>query len=334
MRFVPAPDLGEQPNVIADGAALPTTVLTLSHWPASPTPVELAGDTSARIAFRYLQSAERWPAAEAVSNDHFDQDGVVSVFTLVEPEAAVARQTVLEDVAAAGDFAAFNRRDAARVSFAMATLADRERSPLGTALLDAPYPERCAGLYEELLGRLPELVDDVEGYRALWEEEDATLTASEDAVATGTVGVEEVPDLDLAAVIISCDRSPALATRFGNRQDVSYHPAAVNKATKALRILTVQGRRYELAFRYESWVKYSSRRPLPRVDLAPLAARLQSEERHGARWSFDGVAALVPSLHLADGEESDIDPARFRAHVEQYLASAPPAWDPYSSRPG
>ena len=333
MRFVPVGDLADRPNVIADGAALPSTVLTLSHWPASPTPAALAEDTSARIAFRYLEDARRWPAAEAVSNDHFDQDGLVAVYALVSPDEARARQVVLEDVAAAGDFATFAQRHSARVSFALAALADPERSPLGAGFIEAPHGERCAGLYEELLGRLPELVDHIEAHRPLWEEEDATLAAGEAALAAGDIAIDEVPDLDLAVVSIPAGCRAALATRFGSRQDAACHPAAIHNVTKALRVLVAHGRRYELVYRYESWVKYTSRRPLPRVDLAPLAAQLQDEERNGARWSFDGVAALVPALRLADGHESDIPPTRLRQLVERYLAAAPPAWDPYASRP-
>jgi hypothetical protein len=334
LHFVPVGELADRPNVIADGAALPSTVLTLSHWPHSPTPARLAEDTSARIAFRYLDDASRWPTADAVSNDHFDQDGLVTVFALVSPDEARARWAVLEDVAAAGDFATFTHRDAARVSFALAAMADPERSPLERRLLQAPYPDRCAGLYEELLGRLPELVDHVERHQSLWDEEDAALAASEEAMAAGDIAIEEVPQLDLAVVSIPASREIRLATRFSARQDTACHPAAINNATNALRILLVQGHRYELAYRYESWVKYTSRRPLPRVDLAPLAVMLQEEERNGARWSFEGVAALAPSLRLADGHESDIAPTRLRQTVEEYLASAPPAWDPYASRPG
>jgi hypothetical protein len=334
LRFVPVGELADHPNVIADGAALPSTVLTLSHWPYSPTPADLAEDTSARIALRYLDDSRRWPAAEAVSNDHFDQDGLVAVFALVSPDEARARQGVLEDVAAAGDFATFVDRGAARVSFALAAMADAERSPLGSGLLRAPYPEQCAGLYEELLGRLPELVDHIERHRSLWDEEDAALTSAEAALAAGDIAIEEVPQLDLAVVSIPASHGTRLATRFSARHDAPCHPAAINNATTALRILTIHGRRFELAYRYESWVKYTSRRPLPRVDLAPLAGLLQDEERNGARWSFDGVAALVPSLRLADGHESDIAPARLRERVERYLAEAPPAWDPYASRPG
>jgi hypothetical protein len=334
LRFVPISALADRPNVIADGAALPSTVLTLSHWPASPTPAALAGDTSAQIAFRYLRRAGDWPSAEAVSNDHFDQDGLVSVYALVNPEHAVERRGILEDVAAAGDFATFSDRRSARVSFALATMADPERSTLGASLFEAPYPELCAGLYEELLGRLPELVDHIDLHRRLWEEDDGSLATGQAALAKGVVTIDETPTLDLAVVNVPETSPPALATRFTIRRDASCHPAAINNATGALRILTMQGRRYELLFRYESWVKYTSRRPLPRVDLGPLAEQLQHEERNGARWSFDGVAALVPTLSLADGHESDIDPTRFRALVESYLASAPPAWNPYASRPG
>lgn len=334
MRYVPVTALADQPNVIADGAALPSTVLTLSHWPASPTPAALAADTSAQIAFRYLDSAGDWPAAEAVSNDHFDQDGLVAVHALVSPDEARPRRRFLEDVAAAGDFGTFADRSAARVSFALSALADPERSPLGPGLFEAPYSQRCAGLYVELLGRLRELVDHVDTHRRLWEEEDAALAAGEAALAEGVVTIDEVPELDLAVVHIPETWPPALATRFGSRQDSSCHPAAINNATSALRILTIQGRRYELVFRYESWVKFASRRPLARVDLGPLVARLQDHEPNGAAWSFDGVAALVPTLRPDDGHESDIDPTRFRELVESYLASAAPAWNPYASRPG
>jgi hypothetical protein len=334
LRFVPVGELLDRPHVIADGAALASTVLTLSHWPHSPTPPGLADDTSARIAFRYLDDAGSWPAAEAVSNDHFDQDGLVTVYALTSPAKARARQAVLEDVAAAGDFATFEDRDSARVSFALAALADPERSPLGSGLLRSPYPELCAGLYEELLGRLPELVDHLEIHRRHWEEEDAALAAAEAALTSADIVIDEVPGLDLAVVTIPANRPARLATRFSSRRDAACHPAAINNATNALRILTLHGHRYELVYRYESWVKYTSRRPLPRVDLAPLAAQLQEEEQNGARWSFDGVAALVPSLRLADGDESDIAPARLRETVERYLATAAPAWDPYAARPG
>ena len=53
------------------------------------------------------------PGVELVSNNHFDQDGLVSIFALVDPDEASPRRAFLEDVASAGDFATFRDRDAA-----------------------------------------------------------------------------------------------------------------------------------------------------------------------------------------------------------------------------
>ena len=38
LRFVPYHELGDRPNVVVDGAAAPSTVLTLSHWPSLSPP--------------------------------------------------------------------------------------------------------------------------------------------------------------------------------------------------------------------------------------------------------------------------------------------------------
>src|SRR5262245_17179276 len=86
MRFVPYHLLGDTPNVVVDGSATDSTVLTLSHWPGSPTPEELLDDLSAQIAFRALERPGLLDGIEAVSNNHYDQDGLVSAFTLLEPE--------------------------------------------------------------------------------------------------------------------------------------------------------------------------------------------------------------------------------------------------------
>jgi hypothetical protein len=103
---------------------------------------------------------------------------------------------------------------------------------------------------------------------------------------------------------------------------------AIHNATQRFRVLVIQGRRYRLDLRYETWVQYASRRPLGRPDLAPLAARLNELEKTG-RWTFDGVDEITPSLRMEGADESAIAPERFRVLVETFLATAPPAWDPY-----
>jgi len=326
LRFVPYHELGDRPNVVVDGAAAPSTVLTLSHWPGSPTPPELLDDLSAQIVFHALAEPERFVGVELVSNNHFDQDGLVSAFTLVDPDAAQARRGPLVDLARAGDFGTFESRDAIRLAFAIAAFEDPLRSPLDADVLSGSYEQQCGRLYEVLLPRLPELVDHPESVRSLWEDEDARLSESLEAIERGVIHIEEQPALDLAVVTVPTAWGDRAVTRFTITRSEAVHPSAVNQSTSCLRVLVVHGGSYRLELRYETWVMFRSRPVLARPDLRLLAARLDEREPGPARWTADGPGALTPHLR-ADG--SELAPDVVRAEVESFLASAPAAWDPY-----
>lgn len=323
-RFRPYGELDGEPNVVVDGSPAEGTVLTISHWPGTPAPPALHADLSAEMAFLALQHPELLAGADLVSNNHFDQDGLAGVFALVDPEEAVARQARLVDVAGAGDFAVYRDRDAARISMVVAAYADPARSPLE---LPGDYPSMCAALYEELLPRVPELCDHPERFRSLWEDEDAALAASEAAIESGAVRIEEVPALDLAVVTLPPGAPDGGGHRFGGEWASGLHPMAVHNATSRFAVPTSFG----LAYRYETWVQYRSRRPRPRVDLAPLASELNAEESSGGTWVFDGAAALTPRLHLQPAIGSSLSPDDFRRRVERALRESPPAWDPYAT---
>lgn len=330
LRYVPYHRLGGRPNVVVDGAATEGTVLTLSHWPHTPCPAGLEADLSAEMAFSYLEEPLLHGAAEAVSNNHFDQDGLVSVFALTDPDGARNRRDILVDLAAAGDFGTYRDRRAARASMAIAAFADEVRTPLG-ALPDDHY-ERTALLYSEMAGRLPEILDHQERWRALWGEEDDHLSASESWLGSGKVTVEERIGLDLAVVRVPTAAPDGPGHRFADEGTGGLHPMAVHNATACHAVLTVRGRFCELEYRYEGWVQYRSRRLRPRVDLSGLAGELSGSEKEG-HWEFDGVEALVPKLRLVGAGESSLPPDRIVELVCDALESGPPAWDPYA-RPG
>ena len=158
------------------------TVLTLSHWPKSGTPAALKGDTSAAIVFNYLDSPAFHVEADAVSNNHFDEDGLVGIFALLEPAAAERHRDMLLDVAQAGDFGVFQQRQAARIAFTLSAYADPETSPLPGDVFELPYPEMASELYVDCSMCCRGLLTSLDDYRALWEVEDARLTASEQLI--------------------------------------------------------------------------------------------------------------------------------------------------------
>jgi len=336
LRFVPYHLLqlrADTPHVIVDGGPLASTALTLSHWPGSPTPAHLLDDLSAQIAFHAIDHPQVFDTAagplEVVSNNHFDQDGLASAFTLVDPHEARCRRVQLIDVARAGDFATFDDRASMRIAFALAAWADPDRSPLDPATFHGGYDEQCGRLYEILLPRVPELLDDVEALRPWWEAEDAHLTESLEAIERGVVTLDERPELDLAVVTVPDHWAERITTRFAINRTEALHPAAVNAATDRLRVAVLQGERCLVECRYESWVMFRSRPVRQRPDMRLLAERLQVLERDDAVWCADGPAALTPALRLCTGETT-IDPTQFRDQLERFLATAEPAWDPFA----
>lgn len=265
-----------------------------------------------------------------MTNNHFDQDGLVGLHALIDPELSQQHRQLLIDVAAAGDFATYRDRRAARASMTISAYADEARSPIA-ARLSGPYDAQCVALYEETLPLLVSMVLDGEQFRSLWADEDAQLTASEKAIANGIMTIEEVPDVGLAIITIPELEPSRSGHRFAHESFNEVHPMALNNATASLRLLVIHGRRYQFVDRYETWVQFRSRPTLPRADMRPLADQLSERETGSATWTASAPGSLTPTLCVV--EESSLPADLVREMVVSHLRVAPPAWDPYAQGP-
>jgi len=316
-RYVPYEELDGRPHVMVDGAARDGSVLTLSHWPQSPTPHELARDVSAEIVLAYLAAgADLAPGAEAVTNDHFDTDGVMSVLALVDPDWALGHAELLVEVAGCGDFGVVRSDEAAKIAFAIEPLATERAGP----------PAGSSERYGAVLGSVREVVEHPERFERYWQGDVAGLVAGRRALEAGDVVITERPELDLAVVERVGPRSGGAAG------GMPVHEAAVNSATPCTRVLGFDGDRCELVLRYEGWVRLVSRPVALRPDLGPLAECLSSAEPGGIGWEGDLVGTIVGRLRPAGDGRSELGPERITEIVADYLRTAPPAWDPF--RPG
>jgi hypothetical protein len=316
MRFQPYPQTVAVPNIIVDGPANASTVLALSHWAKSGTPGDLQADTSTEIVFKYLDAPRFAVETDAVSNNHFDEDGLLGIFALLEPETAQPCRDLLIDASRAGDFGVYRARDAARIAFALGGLSDPDVSPLPAAIFTLPYAEQTGALYAHALGLLPALLSNLADYRSLWQVDEAQLAHDERLLDNRIITIEERADLDLAIV-----RAPATAARI--------HPFAINSRTSCARVALVQGNQFAFQYRYESWVQMASRRPLLRVDLSMLAEELNREQVLPGRWQFDRVDSITPRLHFEGGGASSLAAAEVLKRLEHALLSGSPAWNPY-----
>ncbi len=309
MRYVPYHKLGQTPNLIVDGKANDATVLTLSHWPDSGTPSVYKDDLSAQIVFHYLerdQSQDQTPC-KVVSNNHFDEDGLVCLYAMINSQAAAEERQTLIDIASAGDFGIFADRDSARIAFVLSAWTNPDRSPLNSSVFARPYPEITAILYEELLLRLPKIIQKIDNLRRYWSEEDNFLTCTEDAIEAGKITLTEYPEIDLLVVRMEENAfAPLDRERCASWISSVLHPMAIHNRTQRMRILVMCGRRYEFYYRYETWVDYVSRPLMKRVDLTALANFLSKLENGRGRWQFNGIDDIIARLQLADGAETQI----------------------------
>ncbi len=313
MRYVPfGPELEGVPNVIVDGVGNEATVLALSHWPGAATPAELKADTSAEIVLNYLQSPNADSlrgGAEAVSNNHFDIDGLMALWAMLNPKDALANADKLVVIAACGDFDRWTGEAAAKAVCALHGLERLESSPLHGGLAGiSDQHALTAYLYASMLPFVQTLLDNIDSLEEFWRDEYGRVEAGRQLLERGGAGMKEMPEVDLAV--------------FTLPEDV--HPIALNERTQCSRVaLLIEEFRYLVRYRYESWVEYQSRDVPPRIDLVPFADFLQTFEGNPGYWEADGVASIVPVMRFRNEEDdnapSSITSGLFVKLLAQYL---------------
>lgn len=203
-RFVPfgaeAPGEAVCCDGLVDGAAL-----HLSHWPGNRTPQTFKRDTSVEIALSYSASGER---AALVANNHFDGDGVLAVFCLLEPDVARAHADLLIAAAEVGDFGAWPSSDRAFW--------------LETAIARLAGGRSDAEAYARVLPELASLCRDLDAREHLWGDawkallaEDARAERDLRVTAVGPIAIfEHSPGAPELSTTVLSKRAPKDATRW------------------------------------------------------------------------------------------------------------------------
>src|SRR6185295_12795892 len=135
-----------------------------SHWHGNQTPQSVKADTSTEIALNVVASPNKdalTQGIELVTNNHFDTDGVLSVWTMLNGERALHLRDKLIPAAEAGDFSEFTNEDAIRASIAIQgsdqpVTADDAGSPLARQLAGAAVDDE-ARAYELVLPEVERL---------------------------------------------------------------------------------------------------------------------------------------------------------------------------------
>src|SRR3989449_2520890 len=108
--------------------------LNLSHWPGNRTPAHLKADTSTEMALKLARDSGRASWLEGVSivtNNHFDTDGLLSVFAALRPEEALRHEKAMIQAARTGDFGEWTTPEALKFDAVVTAYDDEERSCSG-----------------------------------------------------------------------------------------------------------------------------------------------------------------------------------------------------------
>jgi hypothetical protein len=304
--FVPFHEVAGRPHVVVDGPASAGTVLGLSHWPDGGVPDDLAADTSAEIVANYLDADAAGPAIGIVTNNHFDEDGLLAAWLLLERPDGDARRLAIR-AAEAGDFHTWSRPRDAWAALALMAAAERATTPFPDVLraLNGAHGQDPAGAITiALLPRVEAILGEPERFRRLWEPRWHEAERAIETLDSGAATIEEIPGADLAIV-----RAPSPLS-----------PLAVCPRVGAMRLINATGDGLLwLEHRYETWVRYASRPLPPRVDLAPVLDTLQQLETLPGTWRFEGVAAPKGRLAFVDANgaptPSGLSPERLAQEV-------------------
>lgn len=330
-RYLGLDELGDARHLVVDGAPRNNTSMVLSHWPISPTPIELWRDLSAEIVCAYLLDEKTWDlSTDIVTNDHLDIDGLISLYFLTNPERALERADFLVDVARVGDFGVIRSSEAGEVAWILGALIQAPELAVVDLVDSAVTPGRTTTVsYRAMLAVLERIIDAPERFETILRGPRERFLSTMEEIARGSITLEEHQGSDLCVVHVSETAGIDDSSNCIEGVPIGIDSAAVHSSTTASRILVCRDSRYVYYDRYETWVRFVSERHQLRRDLGRFATELNQMDR--VPWVAGQPSTLVPVLHHGNGASS-LSSDRFVAELVEFLSSTEPAWDPFESR--
>jgi hypothetical protein len=281
------PDLQDVDKIVVDGNKCGVGI-QLSHWPGNTTPAQLKADLSLDIVLQFLASPAAWSHLSdqvLVTNDHYDTDGLLAIWALLNPREALEHIPALQAAAEAGDFYEFTSPQAVQFDLIVRAFESLERSPVAAQIASIPEAQRWQIAIEALLSEMPGLLYEPQRYRHLWEENYRRLLEKIARLQNGSVEVREWPAEHLSV----------LSTTF------PLDHFSRNIAARRHRILeTVRerdGSTYELYYREFLWYDIVARPRTPKHLLLAAAEKLNEMESPETCGSW-GVTRWSPALRF------------------------------------
>jgi hypothetical protein len=299
--------LADVPKLSIDGTV--ENAVHFSHWQGNHTAPEVCADTSTEIALNLVGSPRRLAltgGVELVTNNHFDTDGVLSVWTVLAGERALALREPLIAAAEAGDFSAYTGERGVRASLCIqgtdgaipdgGVVSPLARQLAGGATIDE------ARAYELILPEVERVLTRTDDYEHLWRAGWDEIERALESFARGASRVVEDAETRLSVVTLAPDLYGA--SGFKPTRHAAPYTAITEHARGDIYLISIpmsDGFSYRIDYPYYSWAETQVRPRIARHDLAPLVARLNELEQQNANgaWKTD-ASELTSAVKFAD----------------------------------
>lgn len=286
--------LDETPKLSVDGTV--DNAIHFSHWKGNETPAQLKADTSTEIALNLVAAPNRnelTRGIELVTNNHFDTDGVLSVWVVLAGERASEIRDRLIPAAEAGDFSEFTNENAVRASIAIqgsdqVTPGEESASPLASHLAGEKVTDEARS-YELVLPEIERVLTNTNDYEPLWRGAWENIANAIESFERGASKVTEFSDTGLSLVTLSPDVFGG--NGFDPARDAAPYTAISRYAKGQLFLISTplrNGWAYRIDYPYYSWAETIVRPHIPRRDVSDLLVNLNRlEPERGGSWKLD-----------------------------------------------
>lgn len=305
MRFEFYSDaIANLPKLSVDGTV--DNAIHFSHWHGNRTPESVKADTSTETVLNVVGArnrAELTRSIDLVTNNHFDTDGVLSVWSMLTGERALELRARLIAAAEAGDFSEFSSVDGVRASIAIQgsdSPTDKSGSPLAQQLAGAPVNDE-AQAYVLVLPHIEHVIRHPGQYENLWRESWKRIETALDSFAKGESRVDEDRELKLSTVMLA----PNIFGPSGfNPADQAAPFTAISHHARGELYLIVTPMNGNWAYRvdypYYSWAETVVRPAIARRDFSAVIERLNElEQSKRGRWRIDD-SELASAIKFSD----------------------------------
>lgn len=285
--------LADVPKLSVDGTV--ANAIHLSHWQGNETPARLRADTSTEIALNFVAAPDREEMARGVglvTNNHFDTDGVLSVWTVLAGPRALDFRDRLVAAAEAGDFSEFTGAQAVRASITIqggdSPAVEGVASPLARRLAGGAEVDEGRA-YALVLPEVERVLTRTDEFESLWHDEWARVERALESFERGRSHVAEDEESRLSVVTLD----PEIYGASGfmpTRHAAPYTAVAHNARGRILLVCTPLdgGWSYRVDYPYYSWAVTVVRPRVERVPLEGFVERLNEIETGvEGRWQSD-----------------------------------------------